>query len=170
MPTRRWDPGIGDEIRIGAEGQQGKNQELSEGRFSSNLTRFDWVSGIGNFGIFWPVWVIKWSTISIGMVEMITTVDSQVRLEFVIRRLCNLELHKAWERWNGLGVLILTQSSFIYIYSHLRPQYSPRKEWGCDIVVMASTRRSQRKYMGDSYRNKRMELLGFLDAGNNNIC
>ncbi|WZZ16097.1 hypothetical protein YC2023_109186 [Brassica napus] len=54
MPTRRWDPGIGDEIRIGAEGQQGKNQELSEGRFSSNLTRFDWVSGIGNFGIFWP--------------------------------------------------------------------------------------------------------------------
>ncbi|KAL0825087.1 hypothetical protein Bca101_048764 [Brassica carinata] len=55
MPTRRWDPGIGDEIRIGAEGQQGKNQELSEWRFSSNLTRFDWVSGKGNFGIFWPV-------------------------------------------------------------------------------------------------------------------
>lgn len=88
MPTRRWDPGIGDEIRIGAEGQEGKNQELSG---------FDWVSGKGNFGIFWPVWVIKWSTISIiiktksreftGMVEMITTVDSQVRLEFVIRRL-----------------------------------------------------------------------------------
>lgn len=158
MPTRRWDPGIGDEIRIGAEGQQGKNQELSEWRFSSNLTRFDWVSGKGNFGIFWPVWVIKWSTISIiiktksreftGMVEMITTVDSQVRLEFVIRRLCNSELHKAWERWNGLGVLILMQSSFIYIYSHLRSQYSPRKEWGCDIVVMTSTRRSQWKYMG----------------------
>uniref|UniRef100_A0A0D3D3R9 Uncharacterized protein n=1 Tax=Brassica oleracea var. oleracea TaxID=109376 RepID=A0A0D3D3R9_BRAOL len=90
MPTRRWDRGIGDEIRIGAEGQQGKNQELSEWRFSSNLTRFDWVSGKGNFGIFWPVWVIKWSTISIiiktksreftGMVEMITTVDSQVAI------------------------------------------------------------------------------------------
>ncbi|KAG5400298.1 hypothetical protein IGI04_014905 [Brassica rapa subsp. trilocularis] len=80
MPTRRWDPGIGDEIRIGAEGQQGKNQELSEGKFSSNLTRFDWVSGIGNFGIFWPVWVIKWSTICIGMVEMITTVDSQAAI------------------------------------------------------------------------------------------
>ncbi|WZZ32622.1 hypothetical protein YC2023_016023 [Brassica napus] len=58
MPTRRWDPGIGDEIRIGAEGQQGKNQELSEWRFSSNLTRFDWVSGKGNFGIFWPVAIL----------------------------------------------------------------------------------------------------------------
>ncbi|KAH0858592.1 hypothetical protein HID58_086853, partial [Brassica napus] len=139
------------EIRIGAEGQEGKNQELSG---------FDWVSGKGNFGIFWPVWVIKWSTISIiiktksreftGMVEMITTVDSQNLLsgDCVIQNCIRLGN-------DGMG---------------WESQYSPRKEWGCDIVVMASTRRSQWKYMGDSYRNKRMELFGFLDARNNNIC
>lgn len=51
MPSHKWDPGIGYELRNGAEDQQRKDLGCSELR-SSDLRRFERVFEKWNWGIF----------------------------------------------------------------------------------------------------------------------
>ncbi|KAF3574552.1 hypothetical protein F2Q69_00061356 [Brassica cretica] len=58
MPSQKWDPGIGDEIRNGAEDQQRKDLGGSEWGSSSDLRRLERVFEKWNWGVlrmFWGV-------------------------------------------------------------------------------------------------------------------
>ncbi|KAG2250708.1 hypothetical protein Bca52824_080844 [Brassica carinata] len=160
MFSRRWDPGIGEEVWIGIGNHQDKIHGDTEKRFLPDLGRFEVMRGKGELGTLRKIRIIA-KLISISVIIKTKFPDNKGRINHGSGFIGGMENWDPLWNWSlemafiivsviYSGVFILygmcgkAQTKLVYSYFDYRADQVLRQEWTSNVVIMEWRIRLQR--------------------------